>query len=82
MSLTRHTLERSLNLFGHSAVGHRCFFCREFLYDLAVIWNGNDGQRIYLHGPCVETWMPAILRDALELRYSQKPCWNQLVAKT
>ena len=46
------------------------------------MWNGNDGQRIYLHGPCVEAWIPRLRRDALELKYHGKPRWNQLVAKS
>lgn len=48
----------------------------------AVMWSGNDGQQIYLYGPCVEAWALALRRDALGLRYSGKPCWNQLVAKS
>lgn len=78
MSLTHHMSEMSENPFGLSAVGHRCFHCGEFLQDPAVMWSGNDGQTIYLHGPCVERWQPGLLRDALELRYVGRSCWNQL----
>jgi len=46
-----------------------------------VRWSGNDGHTIYLHGPCVEDWMPRVMRDALELKYHGKLCWNQLEAK-
>lgn len=77
MSVTHHMSEMSENPFGLSAAGHRCFHCGEFLQDPAVTWSGLDGQQIYLHGPCVLDWMPRVLRDALELKYQGKPCWNQ-----
>ncbi len=80
MSLTHRITEMTEDPFGLSAAGHRCFHCGEFLQDPAVMWNGNDGQRIYLHGPCVETWVLVILRDALELKYSGRSCWNQAQA--
>lgn len=70
--------EMSENPFGLSAVGHRCFHCGEFLQDPAVMWSGMDGQTIYFHGPCAEQWHLGLLRDALELKYAGKPCWNQL----
>jgi hypothetical protein len=58
--------------------GYWCFHCGEFLQDPAVMWSGGDGHTIYLHGPCAEDLMLRILRDALELKYQGKPCWNQL----
>lgn len=78
MSLTHRMTEMTENPFGLSAAGHRCFHCGEFMTDPAVMWSGNDGQTIYLHGPCVESWMPRLLRDALELKYWGRTCWNQL----
>jgi len=78
MSLTRHTSEMTENPFGLSAVGHRCFSCGEFPQVPAVMWSENDGQTIYLHGPCAEHWMPRLLRDSLELKYRGNACWNQL----
>lgn len=81
MSLTRRMTEMSENPFGLSAAGHRCFYCGEFLQDPAVMWDGNDGQIIYLHGLCVERLQLGLLRDALELKYAGRPCWNQLTAK-
>jgi hypothetical protein len=36
------------------------------------------GQTIYIHRPCVEQWYLGLLRDALELKYEGKSCWNQL----
>ena len=78
MSLTHRMSEMTENPFGLSAAGHRCFHCGEFVTDPAVMWSGNDGQTIYLHGPCVETWHLGLLRDALELKYRGRPCWNQL----
>jgi hypothetical protein len=80
MSLTRHMSEMTENPFGLSAAGHRCFYCGEFLQDPAVMWSGNDGQTIYLHGVCVERLQLGLLRDALELKYHGEPCWNQLAA--
>ena len=64
--------------FGLSAAGQRCLYCGKFVTDPEVMWSGNDGQTIYLHGPCVLDWTPKIQRDALELKYHGKPCWNQL----
>lgn len=81
MSLTHHMSELTENPFGLSAAGHRCFHCGEFLHDPAVMWSGNDGQTIYMHGPCVMDWTTRVLRDALELKYQGKPCWNQLAPK-
>jgi hypothetical protein len=78
MSITRRMTEMDSNPFGLSAAGHRCFHCGEFMQDPAVMWSGLDGQQIYLHGPCVVAWMPRVLRDALEVKYQRKPCWNQL----
>ena len=78
MSITRRMTEMTENPFGLSAVGHRCFHCGEFVQDPAVMWSGNDGQVIYFHGPCALDWTPRVLRDALELKYQGKPCWNQL----
>lgn len=78
MSLTRPMTEMQDNPFGLSAVGHRCFFCGEFLQDAAVMWSGNDGQTIYLHCTCVYSWLPGLLRDASELRYANHPCSNRL----
>jgi len=79
--ITRPVTEFEPNPFGCSAAGHRCHFCGEFLQNPAVMWSGNDGQTIYLHGLCVETWTLRLLRDALELKYHGKPCWNQLEPK-
>ena len=78
--ITKRVPETEANPFDLSAVGHRCFFCGEFLVDPAVVWSGNDGEgrQIYLHGECVFDLCPRIMRDGLELRYSGKPCWNQL----
>ncbi len=78
--ITRPVSESEPNPFDLSAVGHRCFFCGEFLVDPAVVWSGNDGEgrQIYLHGECVFDLCRRIMRDALELHYSGKPCWNQL----
>ena len=78
--LTRRVPEAEPNPFDLSAAGHRCFFCGDFVHDPAVVWNGNDegGQQIFLHGPCVITWMPRLMRDALELGYRGQACWNQL----
>jgi|CXWL01.1.fsa_nt_gi hypothetical protein len=81
MSLTHRMTEMTEDPFGLSAAGHRCFHCGDFLRDPAVMWNGNDGQTIYLHGSCVEEWTPRLMRDALELRYAGKSCWNQLQSK-
>jgi len=78
MSITHRKNAMAEDPFGLSAAGKRCFLCGEFLQDPAVIWSGLDGQQIYLHGPCVETWVLRILRDALELKYHGKHCWNQL----
>lgn len=78
MSITHRITEMMDIPFGLSAVGQRCFYCGEFLQDPAVMWHGNNGQTIYLHGLCVEKWNPKLLRDALELKYHSKPCWNQL----
>lgn len=80
MSLTHPMTEMTENPFGLLAIGHRCFACGEFLQDPAVMWSGLDGQAIYLHGPCVEQWYPKLLRDALEIKYAGRPCWNQLEA--
>lgn len=77
MSLTRCMTEMTKNPFGLSAAGHRCFHCGEFLQDPAVMWSGNDGTTIYLHGECVYRWLPGLLRDATELRYAGHPCANQ-----
>lgn len=77
MSLTRHMSEMIENPFGLSAAGHRCFHCGEFLQDPAIMWSGNDGTTIYLHGECVYRWLPGLLRDATELRYAGHPCANQ-----
>ena len=78
--LTKRVPETKPNPFGLSAAGHRCFFCGEFVQDPAVLWNGNDedGQHIFLHGECVFEFCPRLMRDALELRYKGKTCWNQL----
>jgi hypothetical protein len=81
MSITHRMTEMSENPFGLSAAGHRCFFCGEFVQDPAVMWSGNDGQTIYLHGPCIERWHLGLLRDALELKYVGRSCWNQLAPK-
>ena len=78
MSITRRMSEIVGDPFGLSAAGHRCFFCGEFLQDPAVMWSGLDGQTIYLHGPCTENLMLRLLRDALELKYQEKACWNQI----
>jgi len=78
MSLTHRMSELEHNPFGLSAAGHRCFHCGEFVQDPGVMWSGNDGQTIYLHGECVYRWLPGLLRDAAELRYAGKPCSNQL----
>jgi len=77
MSITRRMSELTENPFGLSAAGHRCFSCGEFLQDPAVMWSGNDGQTIYFHGSCFLDWMPCVMRDALELKYHGKACWNQ-----
>lgn len=75
MSITRPmATEWEGDPFGESAAGQRCFFCGEFLDDPAVLWSGPDGQRIYLHGPCVLEWFPRLMRDALALRYRGHPC--------
>ena len=78
--ITKRVRETESNPFDLSAAGHRCFFCGEFLVDPAVVWSGNDekGQQISLHGQCVADWLPRLMRDALELRYTDKACWNQL----
>jgi hypothetical protein len=78
MSLTGPMSEMTENPFGLSAAGHRCFHCGKFVQDPAVMWSGNDGQAIYFHGSCVVDWAPRIMRDALELKYHEKSCWNQL----
>lgn len=78
MSITHRMTEMIGDPFGLSAAGQRCFYCGEFLQDPAVMWNGNDGQTIYLHGDCVYRWLPGLVRDATELRYVGKPCANQL----
>jgi len=78
MSITHRMSEMTENPFGLSAVGQRCFHCGEFVQDPAVMWSGADGHTIYMHGSCVESWMPRLMRDALELKYQGKPCWNQL----
>lgn len=72
MSLTRHMSEMTENPFGLSAAGHRCFHCGEFVQDPAVMWSGNDGQTIYLHGLCALEWMPGLMRDVQELRRRTK----------
>jgi hypothetical protein len=77
MSITRHMSEMIENPFGLSAAGQQCFHCGGFLQDPAVMWSGNDGQTIYLHGPCVLDWMPRLLRDALELKYAEHPCKSE-----
>lgn len=51
--ITRQVPETEPNPFDLSAAGHRCFVCGEFVHDPAVMWSGNDGQQIYLHGECV-----------------------------
>jgi len=79
MSLTHRITEMTEDPFGLSAAGHRCFYCGEFLQNPAVMWSGNDGQTIYLHGECVYCWLPGLMRDATELRYAGKPCANQLM---
>ncbi len=76
--ITKRVRETESNPFDLSAAGHRCFYCGQFIQDPAVVWNGNDGQQIYLHGGCVLKWQPGLMRDALELQYCGKPCWNQL----
>ena len=81
MSITRRMTEMIEDTFGLSAAGHQCFHGGELLQDPAVMWNENDGQTIYLHGNCIETWLPRLLRDALELRYAGKPCWSQLTTR-
>ncbi len=78
MSLTHRMTEMDANPFGLSAAGQRCFHCGEFVTDPAIMWNGADGQTIYLHGLCIEAWTPRIMRDALELKYQGKACWSPL----
>lgn len=74
MSITRRMSEMEENPFDLSAAGQCCFHCGEFLQDPAVMWHGNDGQTIYLHGECVYRWLPGLLRDATTLRYANHPC--------
>ena len=78
--ITKRIPETEGNPLDLSAAGHRCFHCGEFVQDPAVVWSGNDekGQQIYLHGECVWKWLPGLTRDAAELRYANKQCWNQL----
>lgn len=78
--LTKRIPETEPNPFGLSAAGHRCFLCGQFLQDQAVMWSENDGEArpIYLHGDCVFELCPRLLRDALELRYIGRSCWNQV----
>ena len=78
--LAREIINRMADPADLSAVGHRCFFCWEFLVDPAVMWNGCRGgdQNVYLHGACVMELIPKLMLDALELKYYGKPCWNQL----
>ncbi len=78
--ITKRVPETEANPFDLSAAGHRCFFCGQLLQDPAVVWSGNDenGQQIFLHGQCAADWLPRLMRDALELRYTGKACWNQL----
>ncbi len=54
--------------------------CGQFLQDPAVMWKGNDekGHQIHIHGDCLVDRVPRLMRDALELGYSGKACWNQL----
>ena len=72
--VTRPHSEFEPNPWDLSAVGHRCFFCGKFLQDPAVLCTGANGQQIYLHADCVVDWMPALMRDALALRYADHPC--------
>lgn len=81
MSLTYRMTEMMEDPFGLSAAGHRCFYCGQFLQDPAVMWNGNDGQTIYLHGACVEAWIPGLLIDASELQYVARHFENPSAAK-
>ena len=76
--ITKPVSEFEPNAFDTSAAGHRCVYCGEFLQDPAVVWNGYDDRNIFLHGPCVVNLFQALLRDALELKYANHPCWNQL----
>ena len=41
-----------------------------------------DGQKIYFHALCVESWTLRSCGDALEIRCHGKPCWNQLKSNT
>ncbi len=77
--ITKRISETEFDPFDLSAAGHACFFCGALLTDPAVQWHGyHDGSgNIYLHGECVFNWVPRIMRDALELRYGDRPCWNQ-----
>jgi hypothetical protein len=77
MSLTRPVSEFEENPFGLSAAGSRCFFCGELLTDPAVQWHGFTGV-MYLHAECVHALTKRLVRDALEIEYAGKPCWNQL----
>jgi hypothetical protein len=74
MAITHPMSEMIENPFDLSAVGHRCFFCGEYLQDPAVLWSGADGQQVYVLGPCVLDWMPRIMHDALALKYAGHPC--------
>ena len=82
--ITKRIPETEGNPLDLSAAGHRCFFCGDFVHDPAVVWNGNDehGQQIFFHGECIFDFLSRLSRDALELRYSGRPCWNQLSGST
>ena len=80
--ITKPISEFEDNPFDLSAKGHQCFYCGKFLQDPAVQWAGfhDGGGNIYLHEECVFLWYQPLMRDALELKYRGRSCWNQLAS--
>ncbi len=51
-----------------SATGSRCLFYGEAVSDPAVHWDGVNGQEIFLHADCTNSFAGRILRDAHEIQ--------------
>ena len=78
--ITRPISEFEANPFDHSAAGHRCFYCGDFLRDPVVAWNGylEDGKTLFIHAACVWKWLPGLTRDATEIIYANHPCSRKM----
>jgi hypothetical protein len=70
--LARSVSELEPNTSGHSAAGHRCFFCGELLRDPAVMWSGAgylNLKTLATYSSCSIRW----LRDRLADRVHPLP---------